>query len=79
LDQAIAAYYRERVLTILNQVKITPEKQLVKDWEALLQDMHGEDKAKNMDVFNLILQMNEMSEDSKNWVKKYMKEHGYRK
>src|SRR5579872_1140140 len=79
LDQAIAAYYRSRILTILNQVKTAPEKQLVKDWEILLEDMHGEDKAKNRDVFNLILENKEISEDAKNWVKKYMKEHGYEK
>jgi len=79
LDQAIAAYYRSRILTILNQVKTVPEKQLVKDWEILLEDMNGEDKANNRDVFNLILENKEISEDAKNWVKKYMKEHGYEK
>jgi len=77
LDQAIAAYYRSRILNILNQVKTVSEKQLVKEWEVLLEDMHGEDKAQNMDIFNLILQNDEINEDAKNWVRKYMQEHGY--
>jgi len=79
LDQAIAAYYKSRILSILNQVKAAPEKQLVKEWEILLEDMHGADKTKNRDIFNLVLQNEEINADIKNWVRKYMKEHGYEK
>lgn len=79
LDQAISAYYRERILTILSQVNVLPEKELIKAWEAVLEDMHGDEKSQNMDIFNAVFQENGITQDAKDWVRKYMKANGYGK
>jgi DNA-binding transcriptional MerR regulator len=79
LDQAITAYYTKLVLDILNRVKTASEKQLIKELEALLEDMHGNDRTVNLNLFYIILQKDDIAQDAKSWVSKYMKEHGYGK
>lgn len=74
LDEAISAYFRSRIMFVLSQIETTPHDKVIKQWEDLLVEMHGDDKKENIHIFEAILQNENINENAKKWVKKYMKD-----
>lgn len=73
LDKAISAYYRERIMNVLSKVETQPNAAVLKQWEELLMDMHGDEQAPKNEIVNMVLNDAEISQAAKNWVKKICK------
>lgn len=73
LEQAINSYYRERILTVLNQVDITPAEHVLEQWDELLHDMHGGEQAPKNEIMNTLLNDKDISKSVKNWLKNYIR------
>ncbi len=71
LDQAISAYFRSRIIHVLSLVDKESHKSVIKQWEALLTEMHGDDTKGNEDVFEAILKNDNISQNAKDFVKQY--------
>jgi DNA-binding transcriptional MerR regulator len=74
LDQAISAYFRSRIMQVLSMVETQPQHKVNQLWQALLTEMHGDDRSADNHVFEAIFQNELVSQKAKNWVKQYMKE-----
>ncbi len=72
LDKAITAYYRNRILNILLQIDSQPKQVVLKQWEELLVDMHGNEQAPKNDIFKAILHDDTISQSAKKWLQEYM-------
>lgn len=73
LDNAITAYYRSRIMDILNQVETTSHSVLNQQWEILLVDMHGDAQEPKNAIFKVILEDANMSQAAKNWLQAYIR------
>ncbi len=74
LDKAINAYFCNRVKTVFDQIETKSPNTILKQWEELLTDMHGNDQNGRDKIFDYILNDDELSQTAKNWVKKYIQE-----
>ena len=79
LDNAITAYYRDRILHIFSQVPTLPHQVLLKQWKELLIDMQGNEQEPKNDIFNIIMKDPEISQAAKKWFKVYIREYPYAK
>ncbi|MCS5709904.1 MerR family transcriptional regulator [Candidatus Berkiella aquae] len=73
LDKAISAYYRDRILQLLKQIETLPHLTLIKQWDELLMDMHGDEPNPQNEIIDEIMQANTTSQLIKSWLKKYSK------
>ena len=73
LDKAVDTYWRERIRNILDQVGKEPDATLRLQWHTLLEDMYGNEHGRKHDLFNIILQEDEVSVAAKEWLKKIVK------
>jgi len=73
LDRAVSDYYRKRAYTILAQVETQPSDAVLKQWNALLEDMHGDDQARNDALYEMAMEDDHVSQAAKNWLKKISK------
>ncbi len=71
LDNAITAYYQERILAILNQINKQPDQVVLQQWEELLIDMHGDEQPPKDAIFDIILADKNIDQAAKTWVKQY--------
>ncbi len=71
LDQAISAYFRSRIIHVLSLVDKESHNSVIKQWEALLTEMHGDDTKGNEDVFEAILKNDNISQNAKDFVQQY--------
>jgi DNA-binding transcriptional MerR regulator len=76
LDQAISAYFRSRIMKVLSEVSLEPLELGAVQWEALLSEMHGDDKQANRTIFEAIFQNEHIDHQAKEWVKQYVKKYG---
>lgn len=74
LDNAISAYYRNRIMDILGNVGIYSNDVVKQQWEELLGDMYGDEADPKDEIFKVILTDDKISKDSKDWLKKYLEE-----
>ncbi len=79
LDQATAAYYKDRVCKVLNQVKTQPYQTGSKQWEELFTDMYGDEQAPKDEIFNSILNGTLYDQTAKDWLRKYIEESKFPK
>ncbi len=70
LDRAVAKYYRKRAYTILSSVETQPSDTVLKHWNALLEDMHGDDQTQNDAFYEMAMKDDKISPAAKNWLKK---------
>lgn len=75
LDQAISAYFRSRIMTVLSEVSGHPLEQGLMQWEELLSEMHGDDKKANLLILDAILQNEQIDQSAKIWVKQYRQKY----
>lgn len=73
LDRAIADYYRTRAYNILAQVEIQPSDTVLKLWKELLEDMHGDDNARNEAFYEIALKDDHVSLAAKKWLEQIRK------
>lgn len=73
LDSAVAAYYRKRAYNILAQVETQPSETILKLWKELLEDMHGDDQARDDALYDAALADDKVSAAAKSWLKKIRK------
>lgn len=76
LDKAISAYFRSRIMKVLSEVSSKPLEEGRQQWEALLSEMHGDDKKANIPVFEAIEKHEHIDQTAKAWVKQYVKVFG---
>lgn len=70
MDQAIDAYYQDRIYKILNQVGTgVSDEAIFKQWRELLEDMSGEDDKVKRAVFEKALADKTISHQAKEWLR----------
>jgi DNA-binding transcriptional MerR regulator len=79
LDKAITAYYQNRIHHVLSQIETQPHAVIIKQWEELLIDMHGDEAAPKNEIINRLLNDNKISLATKQWLKKNMRGHSHGK
>lgn len=70
MDQAVNAYWRDRIYGILNKVGSgVADETLCKLWNEALDDMYGEDNGRKKEIYNVVLADNKVSAEAKEWLK----------
>jgi hypothetical protein len=77
LDNAIDAYYCQRVHTFLNQVGHQSSTKLLSEWNQLLQEMFGNDESKKHETVRSILQDDQVNPSAKTWLREIEKNSSY--
>lgn len=73
LDKAINAYLRDRIIGILNQVGTgVPDATILKLWNAVLDDMYGEDNARKTELYDIVFADKDISKKAKAWLKAHL-------
>jgi DNA-binding transcriptional MerR regulator len=75
LDKAITAYYRGRIMTVLNQIEQQPHHAVLKQWKELIDEMHGDGQDHNNSIFQAILKDDKVSQAAKDWLRRHAKLH----
>ena len=73
LDKAMDAYWHQRIYGILKQVGISSEDKVLNLWNAVLDDMYGNDTERKKEIYTLAAQDEKISSEAKNWLKKISK------
>jgi DNA-binding transcriptional MerR regulator len=73
IDSAVSAYYRKRAYDILAQVETQASDTVLKQWKELLEDMHGDDQARNDALYEMAMKDDHVSPAAKNWLKQNFK------
>jgi DNA-binding transcriptional MerR regulator len=73
LDKAIDAYWHQRIYGTLTQVGISSEDKVLTLWNAVLDDMYGNDTKRKKEIYTLAAQDEKISNEAKNWLKKIAK------
>ena len=64
------AYWRDRIHGILAQVGKTPSAELVMLWNAMLEDMYGDDLSRSEAIYTAVMEDKQVSQVAKDWLKK---------
>ncbi len=70
LDKAITAYQMHRAITILDRVGIDSDSEVLNRWNALLEEICGDEDALKKDALNTVLNLERVSSKAKLWLKK---------
>ena len=73
LDKAMDAYWHQRIYGILKQVGTSSEDKVLNLWNAVLDDMYGNDTERKKEIYTLAAQDKKISSEAKNWLKKISK------
>ena len=73
LDKAMDAYWHQRIYDILKQVGISSEDKILNLWNAVLDDMYGNDNERKKEIYTLVAQDEKISSEAKNWLRKIAK------
>ncbi|MBY0500741.1 MAG: MerR family transcriptional regulator [Alphaproteobacteria bacterium] len=73
LDSAISAYYRKRIYNTLAKVETQPSETVLSQWNELLEDMHGDDQARNDSLYEAAMKDDQVSKAAKTWLKQIRK------
>lgn len=68
LDQAMDAYWRDRIYGLLDQAGKIADKKLLEEWNQLMDDMYGDATDRKLDLFTLAMQDDNVSEKAKAWL-----------
>jgi DNA-binding transcriptional MerR regulator len=69
LEQAMDAYWQQRIYGILTQVGKTSSSELLTLWNDALDDMYGEDIARKKAIVDVAIQDEKVSSDAKKWLR----------
>lgn len=70
LDQAIDAYWYQRIYKLLDQVDCQPAAELLTSWNQLLEEMYGNTNEARSAVYDLLKDNEQVSKEAKAWLKK---------
>jgi DNA-binding transcriptional MerR regulator len=70
IDQAMDAYIRERIYSVLAKVGNNPEDKVAKEWDELLEYMYGHDQAPKDALYEAAITDENVSAAAKEWLKK---------
>ena len=70
LDKSMDAYWRDRILGILTQVGETPSAKFVMLWNAMLEEMYGDDLSRSAAIYSAVMEDKKVSQTAKDWLKK---------
>jgi DNA-binding transcriptional MerR regulator len=69
IDQAMDAYWRERIYNILDQAGIVSSSELLLLWNEVMDDMYGDEGERKLEIPAAALQDDRVSPDAKKWLK----------
>ncbi len=69
IDKAMNAYWRDRIYGILNKVGSESSDIVLKLWQEVLEDMYGEDTTRQKEIYDLVLNDENVNEKAKKWLK----------
>lgn len=69
MDQAMDAYWRDRIYSLLDKVGSMPEEKLSFEWNEVLDDMYGDQNERKLDLVQIALQDDKISKEAKSWLK----------
>lgn len=69
IDKAMNAYWRDRIYGILNKVGSESSDMVLKLWHEVLEDMYGEDTTRQKEIYDLVLNDENVNEKAKKWLK----------
>ncbi|MEO8400497.1 MAG: MerR family transcriptional regulator [Gammaproteobacteria bacterium] len=73
LDKAISAYYRGRIMAVLSLVEKQSDPVVLKEWNELMEDMHGDEREPTDSIIQAIMKDDKVSRAAKDWVKLHVK------
>ena len=69
LEQALDAYWRERIYSLLAQAGQITAAELLSDWNIIMDDMYGDDNERKKAIAATALADTKISQDAKKWLK----------
>ncbi|MBA2710508.1 MAG: MerR family transcriptional regulator [Tatlockia sp.] len=69
IDQAMDAYWRDRIYGILSKVNKVSSSTALSLWTEMLDDMYGNDSPRKNEIREVALKDEKVSEEAKNWLK----------
>lgn len=73
LKQAMDSYFQQRIYDILAQVGRVASSEVLNLWNAVLDDMYGEDSERKKDLLDLAIKDDKVSNDAKKWLQSLSK------
>lgn len=73
LDKATSAYYRALIIGILSRVGSKDTESLAQEWNALLNEMFGDNQDRKKEVYEKALSVEQVSAAAKAWLREMMK------
>lgn len=70
LHTAIDAYWRNRIYRILDQIGNSPESEVLRLWNEVLEDIHGNEVERNAEIYEAAMHDENISKAAKQWLKK---------
>lgn len=72
LDQAMDTYWHQRIASILEQVETLSLQEIGMQWNALLDEMFGDDSMRKMEFMKVVLDDKKVSENAKSWLRSFV-------
>lgn len=69
IDQAMDAYWHDRIYGVLAQVGLVSSSKLLLIWNEVMDDMYGDEGERKLDISRVALQDDKVSLDAKKWLK----------
>lgn len=69
MEQAMDAYWRHRIYTLLGKVEMPVNEQLISEWHQLMDDMYGHEDARKKELIQMALTDENVSDKAKLWLK----------
>lgn len=70
LDQAIDAYWYQRLYEVLAQVNKLPSTELLALWNQILEEMYGNASESKVTIYEVLIHDELVSKEAKEWLKK---------
>jgi hypothetical protein len=69
LEKALDVYWHERLYRILEQIGIEEDAHVLSDWTEALHDMYGKDEQRKVDLYQMALDDDKVSDVAKAWLR----------
>lgn len=69
MDKAMDAYWRDRIYGTLNQIGKVSHQTLLKEWNAILDDMYGDDHVRAKELYAAAMTDDHICDQAKEWLK----------
>ena len=73
IEKATDAYWRDRIYSLFNTVGTIPSSTVLTLWSELLDDMYGEEEARKITIYDMLLKDDKVSHAAKVWLKNTLK------